>query len=243
MRCLLLIYLCFATAVQTGNGASYFARPAAGGGGAIAFNAAGSGKSAVSATTLSFNVIITTATDGFVVVGAGGWDSASDAATITSATFDGSAMTALTPNAGAVFFGVDTRMFGLAIGNKAAGTYAVVVTYSTSYEERGCGAAVWNNVHQVTSIGTPPTATTGTSTTPSITATTAANEVVFDHLNWWNGTASVGANQTQRYNGGGGQTDAGGSSQLGSDGGVMSWALSVSDEWTMLAVSLKPANP
>lgn len=216
-----------------------------GGGAAISFNAASAGVNSAPAT-ITVAVTISAATDGYVVVGVTGWEG-TVGSTINSATFDGGAMTALYANTVGPTANTDHRMFGLAIGNKGAGSYNVVVSATAGYDELAAGVVVLDNVHQTVSAGTAPAGTSGTGTTPSITATTAAGEWVVDVLHFYSAsvTATAGADQTKRAEGlaAGDLTDVAMSTQLGASGGVMSWTFEGSREWGMGAVPIKPANP
>lgn len=89
-------------------------------------------------------------------------------------------------------------------------------------------------------------ATNAGSSTASVTVTTANDEIVIDAVSTANSNAiTVGANQTERVNYQPSititATRAGGSTQLGSDGGVMSWGLNTSAAWDIVAASFKAA--
>ena len=97
-------------------------------------------------------------------------------------------------------------------------------------------------VDQTTPIGTAVTGN-GSSTTPSATVTTAANELVVDGVIIEHTAAfSVGANQTQRFQNiaSTGFIKHAASTQDGADGGVMSWTNGGSTNWAVIATPFKP---
>lgn len=217
-------------------------RAAAGGSIPITINGTPAGGTAEN-IALTIPYTITLAANGYVWIGATGWHPVAGH-TINSATFDGTAMTALIANTVGGDANSDFRMFGLAIGSKAAGTYNAVITYTTGYDEVAGCVIVCDGVHQTTSVGTAVTAT-GTSTTPSVTVTTASGEFILDVVTYGTGTTTAGANQTERFDAtdGADLNDAVCSSQAGADGGVMSWTLGTSQPWGIGAIPLKQANP
>jgi hypothetical protein len=108
----------------------------------------------------------------------------------------------------------------------------------------GLSAHAWTGVHQTTPFGTAAT-DTGTSTSPSVTATTAEGEVVIDTVAIQPSvTYAVGADQTQIANNFASASNTirlGASYQDGADGGVMTATLGTSQDWAMIAASMKPA--
>ena len=82
--------------------------------------------------------------------------------------------------------------------------------------------------------------------TASATCTTSADEVLMDAITVFQaGVLSVGANQTQRatYTVAVTTSPVGGSTKLGSDGGVMSWDMTIPNHlWDMVAASFKVAT-
>jgi hypothetical protein len=106
------------------------------------------------------------------------------------------------------------------------------------------GAHAWTGVHQSTPFGTPATAT-GTSDSPSVTATTASGEVVIDTVAIEPSRSyAVGADQTQIVTNTFTDTNSirmGSSYQAGADGGVMTATLGSSADWATIAASMKPA--
>lgn len=184
----------------------------------------------------------TGATNGYVVVGVGNWTSSTNR-TVTALTFDGTSMGAnlTTDGHGSNTSNVAT-LFGLAIGNKAAGTYTVSGTMSGAATEIAVVVAVFNGVHQTVSTGTAAH-TTGTSTTPSLNVTAATNDLVIDLLTHDDGTVTVGAGQTivVDQTDGGSSKDASMSSEAGATTTTMSYTIS-SQSFALLGVALKPSG-
>jgi hypothetical protein len=125
------------------------------------------------------------------------------------------------------------------------GTANVVVSLTGSFSVRIVGAAVtFFGVDQVAPLGTYVSAV-GTSATASVTVTSGPGELVVDTVavNLSTGI-TVGAGQTQRWNGG---TSAaatnvrgGGSTEAGAATVDMSWALGSPRTWAIGAVPLMP---
>lgn len=91
----------------------------------------------------------------------------------------------------------------------------------------------------------PGNTATGTSTTPSVIVSSAADQIVVDGLTIvHSGTLSVGASQTQRWNiiGGNGFLKSGGSTETGAASSTMSWSNSTSQDWALAAVPIKPVS-
>lgn len=102
-------------------------------------------------------------------------------------------------------------------------------------------ASSYHNVDPTTPYGGTDTAT-GTGTAVSVTATTASGELVVDCVAQTGiSGATVGADQTLiRDNPAGGAIACFASHQAGVDGGVMTWTLNVIQNWSAIAISLKP---
>jgi hypothetical protein len=133
------------------------------------------------------------------------------------------------------------------INPSASPSQTVTVNFTTEVQEVVLGVKTFSNVHQITPLGTPVGANTAATGTASVTVTTAADELVNDIVGWCDaGTITVGANQTSRWNNqlltGGGEAHYGaGSTQAGSDGGVMSWTNDLTGNcMAIVAVSIKP---
>ena len=215
---------------------------AAGGGSAPTFqDVATQVRVDVSASTTMTSTISTTLSNGYVVVDVNMWDP--NDRTVTGVTYDGSAMTQLGAANRDNFGETRCYQFGLAVGSKAAAAYTVTVTMNTGTTggEFVLAARTFNGVNQTTPVGTSATAN-GSSTVPSVVASSATNEVVVDAVTWGSGSATVDASQTQRYNvtDGGGQQDGAGSQEAGAASVTMSWTLSSSGVWCIVATPIKP---
>ena len=176
-------------------------------------------------------------TDGYIIVGLAGWDG--NAVSTASATYDGTSMTALASVTRAAFGGsYRTHLFGLAVGNKAAGTYVMSANLLEVWDEYNAVVIVYNGVDQTTPTGTATT-NNGSSTTPTVDVSSASGELVVDVVTFGGGSGTVHASQTQRWlqataTGGGASEEAGGATV------TMSWTQNSAD-WTIAAVPLKPA--
>lgn len=159
--------------------------------------------------------------------------------TVTGVTYNGVALTAVpsgSTNNGQYYI---TAYYLIA---PDAGTYDIVVTVSGSVFDFGAGAVSYTDVHQTVPLGTAVTAV-GTSTTPSVTVSSAADELVDDGLVIIHGgTLSVGAGQTQRWNAiaSSGFIKYAGSTEGGAASTTMSWSNSSSQTWAIVAVPIKP---
>ena len=102
------------------------------------------------------------------------------------------------------------------------------------------GAGTYAGVNQTTPLGTFAGAT-GTSTAPSVSPATVANDLVFDTVIVGDTTLTVGANQTSRWNvlntiRGAASTEAATTTST-----TMSWTAGASDTWAVGAVPIKPS--
>ena len=130
----------------------------------------------------------------------------------------------------------------------ASGTAAVTVTMSAAAVFGG-GAASFSDVDQTTPLGTFAGDGDNT-TTPTVTVTSAAGELVFDTVGArGDATAlTVGAGQTQLWNYTTGSTVGhvigGGSTEPGAASVTMSWTESVliGRSWAIGAVPIRPAG-
>lgn len=123
----------------------------------------------------------------------------------------------------------------------ASGSNTVSVSTSAVYDI-GVAAISFTGGHQTTPIGTAVTAT-GSSTTPSVVASSAADEIVLDALTIvHSGTLSVGADQTSRWNAATGNAfiKMAGSTEPGVASTTMSWSNSTSQDWAIVTVPVKP---
>ena len=161
--------------------------------------------------------------------------------TVTGVTYNGVALTAVpsgSTNNGQYYI---TAYYLIA---PDTGTHDIVVTVSGSVFDFGAGAISYTDAHQTTPLGTAVTAT-GTSTTPSVTVSSAADELVDDGLVIIHGgTLSVGAGQTQRWNAiaTSGFIKYAGSTEGGAASTTMSWSNSSSQTWAIVAVPIKPVG-
>lgn len=163
----------------------------------------------------------------------------------TSVDYGGTAMTELW----------DTVPFGTFNGNAGyhfpggstvpTGSQTITNTLNGTGDEHRAGAISMTGVDQTTPVGTPQTAT-GNSTTATVTVTDAVtgDMVVASCSGGWLG-ANPGANETERYD----ETSpvgtfTAGTTQAGSDGGVMTMtrqAVGFDTNWGIGAVTFKAA--
>ncbi len=124
--------------------------------------------------------------------------------------------------------------------NPAVGAGTVQVTFDGSGNEKVMGASSWTGVHQTTPIGSF-VSNSGSGTTPSVTVSSTAGEVVVDAVsNIDAGTLTVDPSQTQHWKLTNGDVTGGHSSEPGDTSVTMSWTMP-SDYWAIGAVALKPA--
>ena len=127
--------------------------------------------------------------------------------------------------------------------NPATGSNTVSVTMTGSVWDIGIASISFTGAHQTTPYGTPVTGT-GSSTTPSVSVSSGATEIVIDGLAIVHGgTLTVGAGQTQRANAicGSGFIKHAASSETGAASTTMSWSNSTSQVWASSAFAVKPA--
>lgn len=138
----------------------------------------------------------------------------------------------------------------------ASGTNTVRVNLTTS-AKAACGAISLTGVHQSSPLEASNGAT-GSSTTPSVTVTTVADDawvidaVAFRSAGNGQPTGTPGAGQTERWSG---YTEGGGTGpnirgkgstegpQTPPGGVVMDWSLSASVDWAISAASFQPTAP
>lgn len=124
----------------------------------------------------------------------------------------------------------------------ATGSNTVSVSMTGSVFDIGMAAISFTGSHQTTPYGTAVTAT-GSSTTPSVVASSASDEIVLDTLTIvHSGTLSVGADQTSRWNTNTANAfiKMAGSTEPGVASTTMSWSNSTSQDWAIVAVPVKP---
>jgi hypothetical protein len=147
---------------------------------------------------------------------------------------------ALTSRAVASTGAVGVRSFTLV--NPTEGRHTLSVDFSGGQASTTIVVTEYRGVHQSTPIRGTPVAADGNGTTPSVTAQTAAGDLVVDALFSFQ-DATVGADQTllgntfvsPNYHG---HT----SEQAGGHGGEMSYTLAERTSWAMVAYSLVPAG-
>jgi hypothetical protein len=161
---------------------------------------------------------------------------------VSSATYGTSSFTSI----GSASNGTVVRTEILRLMNPPAGTADINITLNGA-RRFVAGAILLTGVDQTDPIGTYNTAT-GTSTAPSVTVSSAANELVVDVLgNRYSTSASVGSGQTLRWtnvttNGTDSRNIRGSSStEAGASSVTMSWTLGSSCEWAIVAVPVRPA--
>lgn len=248
---LLLLCVSCAGALHPAQNPRPMAAPAAGGGGGGPITFVASGSNAVASSAgggLTIPITLPQMTDGYIVAHCAQWHGTAGT-TVNTATFDGGAMTGISANIPHPTITTDGRLFGLAIGNKAAGTYNVVVNPSTTGCELAVVLTAWDNVHQGTSVGTAASAT-GTGTGPTVNVTSATGEVVVDVLSGnendiIDGVRTPGAGQTERRwaSSADGNQAVACSTEAGAATTTMSWTIDSSAGWIIVGIPLLPANP
>ena len=204
---------------------------------AISVGSSSSGQSTT--TSVSFSHTVAAGQDGVLIVNIA---YKSKNASVTSVTYDGSALTLL---GNSTFSGGDSTRAELWILKlPSAGTANVVINMSAA-SEFVAGATNFFGVDQTTPTGSV-SGTAASTATPSVVVTSAAGELVVDTVaKRADSGGTVGANQTQlfqRSTGGGGSNQQGASSwEAGAASVTMSWSMSGSGESAIAAVALKPA--
>lgn len=160
-----------------------------------------------------------------------------DAATITGATYGGSAMVEVTrlDNLDADRIVVVFRLI-----NPPTGSQAFSVTGGQSWGEVTVISVT--GAHQTTPEGTIASAT-GNSTGPTVNAVSAADELVLDFMQSFSTpTATAGGGQTERNNVVvNGVQRIGISHEAGAASVTMSWTLSAANDWEIHAIPVKAA--
>lgn len=142
---------------------------------------------------------------------------------MASVTYGGSGCTELWD----VLFDSDSvSSSGHYLAGNPSGSQTVVATADTgSPAEHSVGIVSMTGVDQSTPVGTPVTATGSADPSTVTVAAPASDSLVVDTVVRNGVSATVGANQTERFSTGiGNFLFHYGSTQLGSDGGVMSWS-------------------
>lgn len=152
-------------------------------------------------------------------------------ATLVSMTYAGASLSSVGSAGNSVLW------CGLIPGTVSAGLHSFSITWSTGDGGMGMGVATYNNV---SSIGTPNSAT-GTSTTPTVTVSSNTTQMIVDAMaNSGANATGAGSGQTIRWqNTAWGGLD--GSDKPGqATSTTMSWTLSSSRSWSIIAVPLNP---
>lgn len=202
--------------------------------GALAIDAASSAGCGA-CTSLSWSHTVS-GTNRLLVVGPSGYDTSD---TVTGVTYNSVAMTVV-PSSSTSTGNHTVSQYGLIA--PATGTNTVLVSVTGQMTDIGAGAVSFTDAHQTTPFGTAATAT-GSSTTPSVNVSSAADQIVMDTLNIiHNGTLTVDGSQTQRWQGigGFGFIKYAGSTEAGAGTTTMSWSNSTSQVWAIAAVPVKP---
>lgn len=202
---------------------------------ALAVDAIGSGSGSGSSLTFAHTC---SGSNRLLVVWVSYYDSLD---TPTGVTYNGVAMTAIPSSTAA---NGDYKIAGYYLINPATGTNNVVISFTGSMFDIGAGSVSFTDAHQTTPLGTAVTAT-GTSTTPSVTVSSAAGEIVLDGLVIvHSGALTVDGSQTQRWkaNTGNAFIKYAGSTEGGAASTAMSWSNSTSQAWAAGAVPVKPVG-
>lgn len=159
--------------------------------------------------------------------------------TVSGVTYNGVAATAV-PSGSAT--NGNYAVYSYYLIAPATSSNTVSVSVSGGVYDVGVAAISLTGVHQSSPLGTAVTAT-GSSTTPSVNVSSAADEIVVDGLVIvHNGTLSVGAGQTSRWNAatGNGFIKQAGSTEGGTGTTTMSWTNSTSQDWATVGIPVKP---
>ncbi|HYG34205.1 MAG TPA: hypothetical protein VEC99_05450, partial [Clostridia bacterium] len=184
--------------------------------------------------------------NGYIVVAVSMWDS-SQAGSISGAFYDNVQMTLLGTRQSATA-GAEVYLFGLAVGDKPAGSYQVRLTGSEGINEIIFGVAAFSGVNQTASTGqfASNIGNAANTTTVNVNVPTASTpgDVVVDIMAHAYGTSTLDAGQTQiwRREDATDRNDGVSSYKPGASTTTsMSHTLSTNQgEWAIGAVALKP---
>jgi hypothetical protein len=126
-----------------------------------------------------------------------------------------------------------------------AGAANIVWSGSGNFGRACFGSHSWAGANATQDLTSKTSAGASTSNNPSLTVPTAVGELIVDVLGYAfqsGDTLAVETNQTERGKITGGATTGASSSQLGDDGGVMSWLNSASRAWGYVGASFAPAS-
>lgn len=186
-----------------------------------------------------FNHTVAALTDGYIIICVAYGNAARSN---TAVSFDAVAATLLKDESH-LGDNLHSALWGIAVGNKGAGTYTISMDFNgTGTMDVSAASLSFNGVHQSASTGTAVSAQ-GTSTAATVNASSATGEVVVDCVAS-DRNFTVGASQTSRWerdSGGDFDVGGGGSTEPGAGTVTMSWTISASRNWTTTAVPLKPS--
>ncbi len=162
--------------------------------------------------------------------------------TVTGITYNGVALTFV----GAIANGTTVRSEFWKLAAPTTGSSQNIVVTLSAAALVIAGAESYNGADSV--LGAAVTAV-GAGTAPSVVASSATGEIVADTLTCSSGagrTITVGAGQTQRWNLQTGTSGAdeisGGSTEAGAASVTMSWTISSSETWAIIAVPIMPLS-
>lgn len=180
-----------------------------------------------------------TMSDGYIVVCLNGWDG-SDPLSAFAVTFDGTTMALLASVGRAAFSGTYySRVFGLAVASKAAGSYTVSVNPAATVDEYDITILSYNGVHQTNNFATAAVTANGNGTAISVVISSASGELVIDAATFGGNESAMGAGQTERRLNAI-STGQGVSEEAGAASVTMSWT-QASGHWTTAAIALQPS--
>jgi hypothetical protein len=205
--------------------------------GAIAFDAASSSQ-ADNTSSLTWSHTTSAGSDRILIVGV----SSDQNDPVSTITYNGVNLTKLESEK----YGFVNKVELWYLVNPSSGTHNVVVTLSSSSDGLGGGAVTYTGVDQSTPVGTA-VKNNGYNLNPTVTVSSAADELVIDVLCVDDGgaTITVGGGQTTRYSSNPSENLGRGSSEPGAASVTMSWTLSnvgSADHWAIIAVALKPVS-
>ena len=128
------------------------------------------------------------------------------------------------------------RMSSYYLQNPKEGTNSIKVTYVGTTTDAHIIATALQDVLQNGSPIRNTTEATGTSTSPSVTVTSAVDDLVIDAVGHASATSSLGADQSYIQD----QSLIESSKQIGASSVVMSWTLGSSVAWVQHGFSIKP---
>ena len=196
-------------------------------------------KKTGSGSTLSWSHT-SSGSDRLVLVGVS-WQDSADEESVTSVTYDGSAMTLVASTPLCAIY---------SLVNPPTGSKTILVTWSGSNVKGAVAAAIsFTGVHQTSPIGSTVTAA-GNSTAASVNVIPSVTFSLIG-IDFGSSTAvslTAGSGATQRWNDSAGTSGSftltqGAASTVASAGGgarAMSWTLGAARSWEMIAVSIRP---